>query len=337
MGWNQVTIRRRAPILEGLQEGDYFYFVHSYYVVPNDPAVVALETDYGGPFCSMIWRDNLFGYTVSPGEESGGGTACAGELCARWYADSGGPRMMVARRGWRGGIAVVAGLCHACRGCRPPARMDRLQLLEFHDAERARCSRSQPRTSGNVRRAEIVAGMQEVMGDVAQPRPARAARSCKSSRRWMREAHVRRLVTYQSEAGFAYARVSVHPQGCVGRARRAPAVLCLHPTDNQVGHQVVVGLGGRSGRQYAAELAERGYVTISPSYPHLANYWPNLEQLGYVSGTMKAIWDNMRAVDLLASLPGSGYVARSRGHRPLAGRPQRDLHGRRSTRALRSW
>ena len=97
---------------------------------------------------------------------------------------------------------------------------------------------------------------------------------------------------------------------CWPSKRRAPAVLCLHPTDNQVGHQVVVGFGGRGGRQYAAELAERGYVTISPSYPHLANYWPNLEQLGYVSGTMKAIWDNMRAVDLVASLPG---VDMSRG------------------------
>jgi hypothetical protein len=73
---------------------------------------------------------------------------------------------------------------------------------------------------------------------------------------------------------------------------------------------VVVGLGGQAGRQYAAELAERGYVTLSPSYPQLANYWPNLGELGYVSGTMKAIWDNMRGLDLLASL---GEVDASRG------------------------
>jgi hypothetical protein len=72
----------------------------------------------------------------------------------------------------------------------------------------------------------------------------------------------------------------------------------------------VVGLGGREGRQYAAELTERGYVTLSPSYPHLADYYPNLERLGYVSGTMKAIWDNIRGLDLLASLP---YVDDSRG------------------------
>ncbi len=66
MGWNQAMIRRPAPMLEGLQEGDYFYFVHSYYVVPEILRSVALETDYGGPFCSMIWRDNLFATQFHP-------------------------------------------------------------------------------------------------------------------------------------------------------------------------------------------------------------------------------------------------------------------------------
>jgi hypothetical protein len=91
------------------------------------------------------------------------------------------------------------------------------------------------------------------------------------------------------------------------------------PTDNKVGHKVVVGLGGREGRAYAAELAERGYVTLSPAYTHLANYWPNLGKLGYVSGTMKAIYDNTRALDLLETLPyvdskpGFGAIGHSLG------------------------
>jgi hypothetical protein len=54
---------------------------------------------------------------------------------------------------------------------------------------------------------------------------------------------------------------------------------------------------------YAVELAERGFVTLSPSYPLLANYQPDLIALGYVSATMKAIHDNRRALDLLDSLP----------------------------------
>jgi len=66
MGWNQLSIPRRPPILEGIPEGAYFYFVHSYFVVPRDREVIAAETDYGGPFCSMIWRDNVYATQFHP-------------------------------------------------------------------------------------------------------------------------------------------------------------------------------------------------------------------------------------------------------------------------------
>ena len=66
MGWNQAMIRRRAPILEGIDEGTHFYFVHSYYVVPEQPEVVAVEADYHRPFCAMIWRGNLFATQFHP-------------------------------------------------------------------------------------------------------------------------------------------------------------------------------------------------------------------------------------------------------------------------------
>jgi glutamine amidotransferase len=66
MGWNQLAIRRPAPQLAGLEDGVYCYFVHSYYVAPADRAVIATETDYGGPFCSMVWRDNIFATQFHP-------------------------------------------------------------------------------------------------------------------------------------------------------------------------------------------------------------------------------------------------------------------------------
>lgn len=66
MGWNGLLMRHRPPLLAGLAEGTHVYFVHSYYVVPEDPAVIATETDYGGPFCSMIWRDNVFATQFHP-------------------------------------------------------------------------------------------------------------------------------------------------------------------------------------------------------------------------------------------------------------------------------
>ncbi|MHB1033497.1 MAG: imidazole glycerol phosphate synthase subunit HisH [Pirellulales bacterium] len=66
MGWNQLSIRRPAPILAGVADGTYVYFVHSYYVVPCDASVIATETDYPSPFCSMVWRGNLFATQFHP-------------------------------------------------------------------------------------------------------------------------------------------------------------------------------------------------------------------------------------------------------------------------------
>jgi imidazole glycerol-phosphate synthase subunit HisH len=66
MGWNRGTIKRRAPVLEGIAEGTFFYFVHSYYVVPEDKSVVAIEADYGHPFCAAVWRENLFATQFHP-------------------------------------------------------------------------------------------------------------------------------------------------------------------------------------------------------------------------------------------------------------------------------
>ena len=73
MGWNQikrqVTSDKRqggCPILEGIPEDSFFYFVHSYYAAPEDQSVVALETDYGGPLASMVWRGNLFATQFHP-------------------------------------------------------------------------------------------------------------------------------------------------------------------------------------------------------------------------------------------------------------------------------
>lgn len=66
MGWNESRIVRAAPLLDGIANGSHFYFVHSYYVVPEDPGVIAIEADYPDPFCAMIWRDNLFATQFHP-------------------------------------------------------------------------------------------------------------------------------------------------------------------------------------------------------------------------------------------------------------------------------
>ena len=80
MGWNQLMIRRRAPILEGIGQGTQFYFAHSYYVVPADPGVIATETDYHEPFCSMVWRDNLFATQFHPEKSQSDGLRLLGNF-----------------------------------------------------------------------------------------------------------------------------------------------------------------------------------------------------------------------------------------------------------------
>lgn len=183
-------------------------------------------------------------------------------------------------------------------------RLDRLDLLQYRDE----AGRPRPVTSANDwlrRRAEILQGMQDVMG--ALPDAARTPPDFEVTAEVDCGSYLRRAITYEADAGTRTPAYLLVPKRLLGTAARAPAVLCLHPTDDRIGHDVVVGLGGRPNRAYAAELAERGFVALAPSYPLLARYQPDVRRIGYVSGTMKAIHDNRRGIDLLESLP---FVAR---------------------------
>lgn len=66
MGWNQLRVKKRAPELADFPENGSVYFVHSYYVKPNDAAIIATETDYPAPFTSAIWQDNVFATQFHP-------------------------------------------------------------------------------------------------------------------------------------------------------------------------------------------------------------------------------------------------------------------------------
>ncbi len=73
IGWNQLTKVHAAPHLEGLADGTWVYFVHSYYVEPEDESIVATTTDYGITFCSSVRRGNLFACQFHPEKSQAGG------------------------------------------------------------------------------------------------------------------------------------------------------------------------------------------------------------------------------------------------------------------------
>jgi len=76
MGWNQVRAgadKKTCPLLKGITEGSFFYFVHSYYVDPEDRDIIAGTTDYGIEFTSMIWKDNMFAVQFHPEKSQGDG------------------------------------------------------------------------------------------------------------------------------------------------------------------------------------------------------------------------------------------------------------------------
>jgi len=66
MGWNQVYKKKESSLLKGIKEGEFFYFVHSYYVKPQEEEVKLTETDYGIYFTSSIEKENVFGVQFHP-------------------------------------------------------------------------------------------------------------------------------------------------------------------------------------------------------------------------------------------------------------------------------
>ncbi|MCA9139485.1 MAG: acetylxylan esterase [Planctomycetales bacterium] len=196
-------------------------------------------------------------------------------------------------------------------------RLPRTNLLLFHDQNR-KVTPVRSIDDWLRRRQEIVDGMQHVMGALPGEEK-RCALEIRVEEEVECVGYVQQRITYQSEPGCRVPAYLLIPDAVREQPnQKFPAVLCLHPTDNKIGHQVVVDSNAKPNRQYASELAARGFITLAPSYPLLANYQPDLKTLGWKSGTMKAVWDNIRGLDLLQSLPsvdgrGFGCIGHSLG------------------------
>ena len=81
MGWNTISIKKEnSPLFEHETAGDYFYFVHSFYAVPEEKNIVASTTNYGSDFCSAVWRDNIYATQFHPEKSQRAGLRLIGNF-----------------------------------------------------------------------------------------------------------------------------------------------------------------------------------------------------------------------------------------------------------------
>jgi len=176
-----------------------------------------------------------------------------------------------------------------------PFYPDKLKLLEYADGD----GRHPVATVAdwNIRRAHVLAGMEAVMGKLPDRPPVELDVAVVAEVEF--PTYTRKQITFAAEAGDRLSAYLCIPRDLDGKTA---GILALHQTYAK-GKDEVVGRNGSNNLRYGHELAERGYVVIAPDYPRFGGYDIDPYVLGYESATMKGIWNHMRAVDLLQSLP----------------------------------
>lgn len=201
----------------------------------------------------------------------------------------------------RSQLAIVAllAILHPAPAAEPSPRYPNHQDLTFYLDSTGKKQPIKTPADWAVRRRHVLDGMQAVMGPLPGPE-RKAALDVKVTAEVKVGALVRRKLTFQSEPGV---RVPAYLLMPAPDGKKRPAILVLQQT-TKAGKDEPVGISGRENMHIALHLAQRGFITLAPDYPSFGEYAYNFDpKRGYVSGTMKAIWDNIRAVDLLQSLP----------------------------------
>ena len=183
-----------------------------------------------------------------------------------------------------------------------PFYADKMNLMVYRDVTGQEHPVRTP-ADWQKRRAHILANMQLVMGPLPD-----ASKKVPIDIRVLEEVAlnkvIRRKITFAVEKNDRVPAYVLIPKDLKGKV---PAILCLHQT-TPIGKAEPAGLGGKPNLRYGLELAQRGYVTLAPDYSgnparSFGDYKCDPYAMGYVSSTMKGIWNHMRAIDLLQSLP----------------------------------
>jgi len=189
----------------------------------------------------------------------------------------------------------------------PPSQSPAAAYGQHQDLMRVLSSAGDPQPIRSLddwrtRRRHILDGLQQVMGRLPD-RSRRVPLEIQTVETVQLKRVSRRKLTFQTDHSQRVSAYLFLPAAGPRPARRA-AVLCLQQT-NRNGKLEAAGLSGNPELAHALHLARRGYVTLAPDYPGFGDSTFDFDpKHGYASGTMKAVWDNIRAVDLLVSLPG---------------------------------
>ena len=180
----------------------------------------------------------------------------------------------------------------------PPADSNHTDLTSY----RAPNGKSLPLTTPfhwGTRRDQILRGMEQAMGPFPEP-AQRVPLEIQIEQQDKTDKYLRQKITFAAEPGDRIPAYLLLPHNL---SEPAPAMLCLHQT-TAIGKAEPAGLGGKPTLHYAHELANRGYVCIVPDYPSFGDYTYDFgaAKHHYASGSMKAIWNNVRAVDVLETL-----------------------------------
>jgi dienelactone hydrolase len=151
-----------------------------------------------------------------------------------------------------------------------------------------------------MRRQQILEGMSLAMGNLPDS-DRRVPLDVLTISTEAGDGYVRHKISFAAEPGDRVPAWLLVPDG---QKTKGPAMLCLHQTTG-IGKDEPAGQGGLENLHYAHELAQRGFVCLVPDYPSFGEYPYDFKVQGqhYASGSMKAIWNNIRAVDVLETLP----------------------------------
>ena len=195
-------------------------------------------------------------------------------------------------------LTLIYGISEA-----PPFYDNKIDLLYYLSEENQQIPIDNA-ADWQLRKHHILENMQLVMGKLPEIDHASSSRYEIVAEQSF-PSYRRQTIHYKVDGWDTVPAFLFLPNNQDGKAKKKPAVLCLHPT-SPIGKRVCAGEGNKSNRNYAEELVKRGYITLAPDYPGFGEYVEARQRLyeeGYVSCTMKGIVNHICAIDLLESLP----------------------------------